>query len=138
MTACHCSHTGVERTTTTSQHRKLSREMKCNSPATPPGIRTRNFSIKSPALYKLNYPDPFSFLNYCTCPSLPPPLCPSVCLSLSLSVLSLTLCRSLSLSVYRSSDSPTGLLRLQRFTRRTRCLCSFYSLGFTSTATSYG
>ena len=49
---CHCGNTGVERTPNKSQRTKLSLELK-NPPVAPAGIRTRNLSITSPALYRL-------------------------------------------------------------------------------------
>ena len=51
---CHCGNTGMERTPTKSQHRKLTREE--NSPAAPAGSQTRNLSITSPALSATSYP----------------------------------------------------------------------------------
>ena len=64
----------MERTPNKGQHTKLTLEEK-NPPAAPPGTRTRNLSITSPALYQRATPAPTG-----------PPVCPSVCRSVFMSV----------------------------------------------------
>ena len=56
---CHCGNTGKERTPNKSQHTKFT-----PAPDAIAGIRTRNLSITSPALYLLSSPDPKVISDY--------------------------------------------------------------------------